>query len=119
MNEPAYARSPRQWWIFALPTLIVLILLMVAMIFIVKQRRKSRLQEQQLQALYNQLMGNDAHEYLTQPLDPKHPLHERVEQLPYDRRFEISKEKLVFKQVSYLFAHRSLLNFCFHSSIVI
>uniref|UniRef100_F1KRI3 receptor protein-tyrosine kinase n=1 Tax=Ascaris suum TaxID=6253 RepID=F1KRI3_ASCSU len=99
MNEPAYARSPRQWWIFALPTLIVLILLMVAMIFIVKQRRKSRLQEQQLQALYNQLMGNDAHEYLTQPLDPKHPLHERVEQLPYDRRFEISKEKLVFKQL--------------------
>ncbi|VDM25103.1 unnamed protein product [Toxocara canis] len=98
-NEPVYARSARQWWIFALPTVLVLVLLLVAMIFIVKQRRKSRIQEQQLQALYNQLMGTDAHEYLTQPIDPKHPLHERVEQLPYDRRFEINKEKLNFKQL--------------------
>ncbi|VDK41767.1 unnamed protein product [Anisakis simplex] len=98
-NEPAYARFTRQWWLFAIPTCLALILLLIAVIFIIRQRRKSRLKDEQLQALYNQLMASDAHQYTPQPIDPKHPLHERVEQLPYDRRFEINKEKLHFNQL--------------------
>lgn len=99
MNEPAYVRSSKQWWTLGGATFTVVILLIMAIIVLVKQRRKSRRQAERLRALYNQLMGQSSREYLLEPVDPKHPLHERIEQLPYDRRFEINKERLVLKQV--------------------
>lgn len=78
-------------------------MLLLALVFLLKQRRKGKRQEEQLRALYNQLMSEPSGEYHDGAMDLKQPLHERVEQLPYDRRYEISKDKLFFKQVLYFF----------------
>ncbi|VDN03299.1 unnamed protein product [Thelazia callipaeda] len=99
MNEPAYIRSSKHWWTLGFATFIALVLLLMALIVLLKQRRKSKRQEEQLRALYNSLMGGADREYCTRTIDLKHPLHERVEQLPYDRRYEISKDKLRFNQL--------------------
>lgn len=99
MDEPAYIRSSKYWWTVGFATVGILVLLFLVLIFVLKQRRKSRRQEEQLHALYNQLMSESNAEYHDGPTDLKQPLHERVEQLPYDRRYEISKDKLFFKQV--------------------
>lgn len=98
-NEPAYVRSTKQWWALGIVTFLVLVMLLVAVMFLVKQRRKSKRQDEQLRALYNQLMGESVRDYILGPTDPKHPLHERVESLPYDRKFEISRDKLSFEKV--------------------
>lgn len=79
-------------------------LFLLVLVFVLKQRRKSKRQEEQLRALYNQLMSESNREYHDGPIDLKQPLHERVEQLPYDRRYEINKDKLFFKQVLHFFA---------------
>lgn len=98
-NVPAYIRSTKHWWALGIVSTMVLILLIVAVGFLLKQWRKTKRQDQQLQALYNQLMSQSTIRYTTEPIDPKHPLHERIEELPYDRNFEINKDKLTFKQL--------------------
>ncbi|CAG9531660.1 unnamed protein product [Cercopithifilaria johnstoni] len=98
IDEPAYIRLSKYWWIIGFATVSVLVLLLLAFVFALKQRRKGKRQEEQLRTLYNQLMRESNGEYHDGPIDPKQPLHERVEQLPYDRRYEISKDKLFFKQ---------------------
>lgn len=98
-DEPAYIRSSKHWWTLGFVTVGVLVLLFVALVFLFKQRRKGKRQEEQLRALYNQLMSEPNGEYRDGSIDFKQPLHERVEQLPYDRRYEISKDRLIFKQV--------------------
>lgn len=69
-------------------------------IYILRQRKKNILITQQLQALHNQLMG----EALSSPciIDEKHPLLEHIERISYDKKYEIKKENLSFKQVSFL-----------------
>ncbi|VDK46870.1 unnamed protein product, partial [Gongylonema pulchrum] len=99
VDEPAYVRSSRHWWMLGTATVLIMILLCVAIVVLAKQRRKGKRQAEQLRALYNQLMRQSSREYLVEPTDPKHPLHERIEQLPYDRKYEINKEKLALKQV--------------------
>ncbi|KAL3982584.1 Protein tyrosine kinase family protein [Acanthocheilonema viteae] len=98
-NEPAYIRSSKYWWTVGFAVVSVLVLLLLALVFLLKQRRRGKRQEEQLRALYNQLMSESNGEYHDGPIDLKQPLHERVEQLPYDRRYEISKDKLFFKQL--------------------
>ncbi|VDP11829.1 unnamed protein product [Onchocerca flexuosa] len=98
-DEPAYIRSSKHWWTLGFVTVSVLFLLLLALVFLLKQYRKSKRQKEQLRALYNQLMSESNGEYLAGSIDLKQPLHERVEQLPYDRRYEISKDKLSFKQL--------------------
>uniref|UniRef100_A0A0R3RUZ7 receptor protein-tyrosine kinase n=1 Tax=Elaeophora elaphi TaxID=1147741 RepID=A0A0R3RUZ7_9BILA len=97
-DEPVYIRPSKYWWTVGFATIGVLLLLLLVLVFVLKQRRKSKRQEEQLRALYNQLMSESTGEYRDGPIDLKQPLHERVEQLPYDRRYEISKDKLFFKQ---------------------
>uniref|UniRef100_A0A915PIB6 receptor protein-tyrosine kinase n=1 Tax=Setaria digitata TaxID=48799 RepID=A0A915PIB6_9BILA len=97
-DEPAYIHSSKHWWTLGFAILSALALLLPALVFLLKQHRKGKRQEEQLRALYNQLMSVSSGGYLAGPTDLKQPLHERVEQLPYDRRYEISKDKLVFKQ---------------------
>lgn len=104
MNEPEYVKSSRYWWAFGIACFFV-VLLIIAIGFIIKQRRRTIRQQHQLQALYNQLMGvedSSLRDYLIQPVDSKHPLHERLEQMPYDRKYEISKDRLSFHQVIYV-----------------
>ncbi|KAM3725697.1 Tyrosine-protein kinase [Dirofilaria immitis] len=97
-DEPTYIRSSKYWWILGFATISVLVLLFLALVFLLKQHRKGKRQKEQLRALYNQLMSEANGEYLAEPTDFKQPLHERVEQLPYNRRYEINKDKLSFKQ---------------------
>ncbi|VDK80072.1 unnamed protein product [Litomosoides sigmodontis] len=98
IDEPAYIQLSKYWWTVGFATVSVLVLLLLVLVFVLKQRRKSKRQEEQLRALYNQLMSESNREYRDGPIDLKQPLHERVEQLPYDRRYEINKDKLFFKQ---------------------
>nr|CDP90743.1 Bm5314, isoform n [Brugia malayi] len=98
VDEPAYIRSSKYWWTLGFATVSVLVLLLMALLFLLKQRCKSKRQEERLRALYNQLMRESNGEYHDGSIGLKQPLHERVEQLPYDRRYEINKDKLFFKQ---------------------
>ncbi|VDN92528.1 unnamed protein product [Brugia pahangi] len=98
VDEPAYIRSSKYWWTLGFATVSVLVLLLMALLFLLKQRCKSKRQEERLRALYNQLMSESNGEYHDGSIGLKQPLHERVEQLPYDRRYEINKDKLFFKQ---------------------
>jgi hypothetical protein len=87
----------------AVASLCALLIILCLGILLIRQARRHRQQQRQLDALYNQLMdssvgGDDKTEALEQ-LDPNIPLNHQTDDLPYDRKYELPRELLRIEEV--------------------
>ncbi|VDK42603.1 unnamed protein product [Anisakis simplex] len=86
-------------WILGIVGVISSASFITCALFIVRQRRKNTKQAQQLKQLYAQLMHTATNVDDTCLKNDQRPLHERIDQLPYERKFEIERERICFEKL--------------------
>jgi hypothetical protein len=84
------------WIVVGIVVAIAVLLIIILLGLYCKQLRRAHQQEQKLQALQEQFMNVNAK---IDDLDPKLPINKQADQLPYNPKYELARERLTTNEV--------------------
>ncbi|KHN88749.1 Receptor-like tyrosine-protein kinase kin-16 [Toxocara canis] len=87
-------------WTLGIFSVLIFFAFIICAILIVRQRRRNLEQVKRLEALLGQLIRNDSESSNSTECTEisQQPLHERIDQLRYEQKYEIARERITFEK---------------------
>lgn len=87
-------------WTLGILGVIVVTTFIICIALIIRQRHRNLKQAKRLEALFAQLMSTDNQcDGEVSTVHNTTPLHERIDQLPYEQKYEIARDRITFEKV--------------------